>query len=365
VVIYRWQFIEESSSEHGVAGFFLYRDKEKLKEVPKSGELVRWMQNESMKYKEIELAGTKEFGLIEEYNKLDQEKCRPFNKITIEGDRVKKEGIDEQGKKLAVRESAWHEKAKKLGISNIPQIYEAIPLIMEYIDGKNVYACQLDYEDKKIVLRRLVDSSKALHKLENIQSDIFDIKEVYYKKTFDRIKNVRDLVPFANDEYIIVNGRKCRNVFFHKRMLEKKIEQISCKEFCFIHGDCTFSNIILKKDGSPVLIDSRGYFGRIQFYGDPLYDWAKLYYSIVGNYDKFNLKDFNLEIGTQKVNLKIGSNHWEDMEEDFFAMTQTEPQTIKLIHAMIWLSLTIYAWQDYDSICGAFYNGLYYLEEVL
>ncbi|MDE7477273.1 MAG: NTP transferase domain-containing protein [Lachnospiraceae bacterium] len=358
-------FVEESSSEHGVAGFFLFTEKEKLKEVPQSGELVRWMQNNFMTYKEIELAGTKEFGLIEEYNKLEQEKCRPFNKMTIEADQIIKEGIDEQGKALAVKECAWYEKAKKLGISNIPRIYAANPLVMERIDGENIYAYQLDYKDKKDVLRKLIDSLNVLHKSDHISSDIFNIKEVYYKKTFERMQNIRDLVPFAKDEYVVVNGRKCRNVFFHKRALEKKIEQFSCKEFCFIHGDCTFSNIILRKDGSPVLIDPRGYFGHIQFYGDPLYDWAKLYYSIVGNYDKFNLKEFNLEIGTREIKLEISSNHWEDMEPDFFEMTQTEPEAIKLLHAIIWLSLTTYAWQDYDSICGAFYNGLYYLEEML
>ena len=36
-----------------------------------------------------------------------------------------------------------------------------------------------------------------------------------------------------------------------------------------------------------------------------------------------------------------------------------------ILHALIWLSLTTYVWEDYDSICGTFYNGLYYLEEAL
>ena len=53
------------------------------------------------------------------------------------------------------------------------------------------------------------------------------------------------------------------------------------------------------------------------------------------------------------------------MEQSFFELTQTDPHEIKLLHAVIWLSLTTYAWQDYDAICGAFYNGLYYLEDVL
>ena len=122
---------------------------------------------------------------------------------------------------------------------------------------------------------------------------------------------------------------------------------------------------MLREDGSPVLIDPRGYFGFTQIYGDIRYDWAKLYYSILGNYDQFNLKKFRLDIENNEVSLKIESNHWEDMENDFFQLIWEDISEIKLLHAVIWLSLTTYAWQDYDSICGAFYNGLYYLEEAL
>ena len=91
------------------------------------------------------------------------------------------------------------------------------------------------------------------------------------------------------------------------------------------------------------------------------------------------MKEFTLDIGGHsivdgeiikdlaagEVRLSIKSNGWEDIEKDFFEMTGADEYEIKLLHAVIWLSLTTYAWQDYDSICGAFYNGLYYLEEVL
>lgn len=124
---------------------------------------------------------------------------------------------------------------------------------------------------------------------------------------------------------------------------------------------------MLDQDMNPVLIDPRGYFGHTEFYGDPVYDWAKLYYSIVGNYDQFNRKHFLLDIDSDKVRLSIQSNGWESIEEEFFHILEDEvnPEDIKLIHAIIWLSLTTYAWEDYDSICGAFYNGLYYLEDIL
>jgi hypothetical protein len=121
---------------------------------------------------------------------------------------------------------------------------------------------------------------------------------------------------------------------------------------------------MLRENGEAVFIDPRGYFGKTELYGDPNYDWAKLYYSVVGNYDQFNLKNFKLKINENDVELEIVSNGWESLEENFFALSGADKQTVKLLHAVIWLSLTTYAWQDYDSICGAFYNGLYYLEDV-
>lgn len=359
------EFAEEKSYEHGVAGFFLFSDKSKISEVPESGELVRWMQQQGMKYKEISLAGTKEFGLLEEYEKLDAQKCRPFNKVSIEGDVFIKEPVDAQGAALAKRECAWYDKAKELNINVLPKIYETNPLKMEYVKGRNIYECQFDYETKKVILRKLVDALKMLHNSESVDADTFSIKEAYFNKTMNRLAKIEDLVPFAREKTIKINGKVCRNVFFYKRELEKKLEQLKCESFSFIHGDCTFSNLMIRENGDPVLIDPRGYFGYTQMYGDTRYDWAKLYYSVVGNYDMFNLKKFELNLADDGVELKIQSNNWEDMEKDFFEMTGADAEEIKLLHAVIWLSLTTYAWQDYDSICGAFYNGLYYLEDVL
>lgn len=370
----RWRykdgkFEEKPSKNHGVAGFFLLKDKDSLTDIPESGELVRWMKENKMSYRTVGLAGTKEFGILKEYEKLEKEKCRPFNKITVKDDILTKAPVDVQGKKLADRECAWYEKAKEKGIEILPQIYDTNPLKMEYIDGRNIYECSLSYKQKKDVLEKLVSSLKKLHASETKVADTFSIRKAYFSKTFDRIGKIQDLVPYARDKKILVNGRKCRNVFYHKRELEQAVEKLfsSCEPFAFIHGDCTFSNMMLRGNGEPVLIDPRGYFGFAELFGDVRYDWAKIYYSIVGNYDKFNLKDFILKIGEtaeEGICLEIASNQWEDMEQDFFALTGSDRWEIRLLHAVIWLSLTTYAWQDYDSICGAFYNGLYYLEEV-
>ncbi len=364
------EFAEERSVENGVAGFFLFTEKSVLRDVPESGELVRWMRDKGFQYDTCGIGGTREFGILEEYEKLNVTKCRPFNKISINGEELTKEPVDEQGKKLAIRESAWYEKAKNLGVDILPKIYSTAPLKMEYIKGKNIYECDFALEEKQKILDKLVNSLAHLHNTEKVPADSFSIKEAYFNKTFDRLSKIQDLIPFGREEYITVNGRKCRNVYFHKRALEKKLDKLveNGKEFAFIHGDCTFSNMMVRDNGDPVLIDPRGYFGYTELYGDERYDWAKVYYSIAGNYDQFNLKRFRMhfdEEGTPSVRLEIESNHWEALAEDFLKKTGCDPYEIKLLHTVIWLSLTTYAWQDYDSICGAFYNGLYYLEEVL
>ena len=87
----------------------------------------------------------------------------------------------------------------------------------------------------------------------------------------------------------------------------------------------------------------------------------------MSNYDRFNLKRFSLEINKNEVQLEIESNGWENLEEYFFELLEGEvtKRQMKLLLAITWLSLTTYAWEDYDSICGAFYNGIYYLEDAL
>lgn len=369
----RWKyenngFEEETSSEFGVAGFFIFKDKSYIADIPSEGEFVRWLKDKKIKFVEQPLYKTHEYGLKTEWDKIPKQKCRSFNKIKIEGDKCYKFGIDGLGKKLAIRESAWYEKVQGKSFTNIPVIYEYMPLCMELIDGKNIYEyTDVPLDRKKDILRQIICCLQQVHNLESCLSDKDSFYDAYIGKTFDRLKRVRNLVPFANDEYVIVNGKKCRNVFFHREEFEKAVMEYFPSEFKLIHGDCTFSNIMLKNDSIPVLIDPRGYFGTTEFYGDVAYDWVKLYYSIVSNYDQFNLKRFELEISEREVNLKIQSNGWEQLEDIFFDLLSNEvsKQQMKLLLSIIWLSLTTYAWEDYDSICGAFYNGLYYLEESL
>lgn len=365
------KFIKAPSKENGVAGLFIFENKQVLENIAEEGALVGWLEQQNIKFNRLDLYGSKEIGTLLSYsdNNDSTPSCRPFNSMEFNGDIIIKRGINAQGQKIALDEIAWYKHVKELGFKNIPEIYEYEPLKMKRVQGKNIYEYDcLTKTQKRAILRKLIEALKELHNLEPAQSvNIQDVEDNYLTKTFERLSKVEKLVPFAEKEFIKINGRYYRNVFFNKEELADAVKQVYPTAFRLIHGDCTFSNLMFDTfDMKAILIDPRGYFGKTKLYGDVDYDWTKLYYSLKGEYDQFNRKKFTLDIREKDVELAIKPNNWADMEEFFFdCLPNVDKYKIKLLHAIIWLSLTTYAWEDYDSICGAFYKGIVELNEVL
>lgn len=363
-------FAERPSCEHGVAGMFIFKDKQQLEGVPLNGEFVRWMGETAKTLKEIPLYGTREVGTLIalQESETNNYRCRPFNSMESEDNRIIKRPVDDQGRRLAVREINWYKEATKYQFEQIPKIYQYEPLTMEKINGENIFKTDLTMEQKQKVIDNLISSLEKLHRLKKVPADLFSTLEAYYYKTIKRLESVRDLIPFADQRYIRINGKNCRNPYFYKELFRKRVKDLLCdtREFAFIHGDCTFSNTMVDAQLNIIFLDPRGYFGFQELYGDEYYDWAKVYYSIVGNYDQFNNKNFDLTIEDAEVLLDIKTSGWEMTGEYFLSRIHNcNPVKIKFLHAIIWLSLTTYAWEDYDSICGAFYNGAYLLEDYL
>jgi thiamine kinase-like enzyme len=138
------------------------------------------------------------------------------------------------------------------------------------------------------------------------------------------------------------------------------------KYFTPIHGDPTFSNSLIDKNLRAWFIDPRGYFSKTGIWGDPMYDFAKVYYSAIGGYDIFNRRKFKLHVDNETVEIIMEesafSNAGEEIFHEFFGKDVAK---IKVLHGLIWLALSGYAKDDIDSVIGSFYLGLYYLEQGL
>lgn len=357
------EFKHEASSSQGVAGFFVFRNRHELKDIPSNGALVEWLASRQIQFEPFYLENVTEVGTIKAFEASSKKVyCRPFNDVKLMDETVIKSGIDEQGLEIAKNERAWYQYVQDKGFDAIPKIYSYDPLIMERVKGRNIweYNC-LTFSEKKQIIDSVIDNLEKLHNLDHsVPSVRSDLDDNYINKTFDRLSKVQELVPFAKDEFIRINGRYYKNIFYNRDILKNLLESYYPSTFRLIHGDPTFSNMLYDRvNRKCFLIDPRGYFGKSKLFGDVDYDWAKVYYSLVGNYDQFNRKKFALTISSTDVELAILSNNWEDMEDYFFERLDGVSKTkIRALHAVIWLSFTTYAWEDYDSICGAFYNGI-------
>ncbi len=358
--------LEKSASDtNGVAGLFLFENKERLLGLPKAGSFTRWLKQARIRMEPLPLLDTKEAGSIASIQKADtgsQNRCRPYNKMTFTKDQVVKEGLTEEGKRLIRQEAAWYRAVSKHAFDGIPQIEAWEPLTMKRIDGENIFKAQLSDQQKRAVIDQLVEKLDRLHHLESIGPDVFDLKEDYCNKTWKRLNGIRNVIPFANEPYLQINGKKCRNIFFFRDLFQQMTDQLleSHTQFGLIHGDCTLTNTMIDREGRIYFIDARGYFGRTPLVGDVDYDWAKLYYSIQGSFDQFNIKNFELAIKGQEVCYQIAQSGWEPFTDYFLhKIPACDEGRLRLIHAVIWLSLASHCWEDYDSMCLAFYQGIY------
>ncbi|MDR0600663.1 MAG: NTP transferase domain-containing protein [Treponema sp.] len=368
----RWSFFEGAFEEkpskgNGVGGVFIFKNKAVLENVPGEGEFVRFLSTSGIPFKALSLAESEEVGTLDALNASSEFRCRSFNRLEISAAAVSKIPLNEQGKKLAEREIAWYREAEKRHFANIPKITAESPLTMKRIKGRNIFRAELDEGEKKKVIDNIAASLSALHGTGRTGVDYFSVKEAYYTKTIKRLEKVRALVPFANSRTIVVNGKPRRNIFFYREAFLSLVEKLLYKTtFSFIHGDCTFSNMMVTDDLSVIFLDPRGYFGFTEIYGDTAYDWAKVYYSLNGDYDQFNNGNFDLSFGDGSVELKIETSGWKDLSGYFLSRIPDHgAERIRFIHAIIWLSLTTYIWEDYDAICGAFYNGLLLIDDFL
>jgi len=359
----RWSFRDgqlahSPSSTEGVAGCFWFPRTSSLNPTPSSGEFCEYLAS----WSDLDAVGVPLGDLCTEVGTLDGYESqsgkgfasRPFNRITALSDgTLLKEPVDAQGESLAKLEQAWYRQATRAGLDCVPVILGYEPLRMEMIKGTEPYLLSSSSSTLKMIIRGF----RQLHKaFPTSPADTASLDEAYLGKTAERLQKVATLIPMADRSEIVINGKSHRNPLHYWDELGHAVRRHYPQTFSFIHGDPTFSNILVSGE-RVVFIDPRGYFGTTRLFGDPAYDWAKLLYSLLTNYDQFNLGRFRLSIAAQAVELDIQSSGWEHLATDVFAASRVPEPYLMSVLGIIWLSLTTYAWDDYDKVCGSFYKG--------
>lgn len=360
---------EVPSSTNGVSGLFYFDNKSHLKDLPEHGEFVKWFSQNIIDYEIVDCENLEELG---DFSTIESQNDRAgfsrfFNEVKILEDTVEKKAIDPDYSHLIQKEQAWYKSVSDLGFRRIPKIVSSEPFIMERIKGQHAYQMtDLSEREKRAVLADYLDALVSLHDLGTQDTNEEDVKDTYIKKTLDRVNSVSAIIPGFDQKSMTINGRKCKNIFHDDTTIRSIYEKLKPNYFTPIHGDPTFSNSLIDKNLRAWFIDPRGYFSKPGIWGDPQYDFAKVYYSAVGNYDAFNRRKFKLHIDSETVEILMEESHFATAGEEIFSeFFGEELSKIKILHGLIWLALSGYAKDDIDSVIGSFYLGLYYLEEGL
>jgi thiamine kinase-like enzyme len=367
------KLVHEASDQRGVAGFFRFPDKSFISDIPESAEFVRWLSHKNLNFQTVFLDKALELGTIKAYEEVQstQNHTRFFNQLEYQADRVIKRCVEPEYDHLIFNECHWYQYIQSQKYQQIPQIYSTEPLTLEKMDGYHPFEVDShDLSQIKKILHSAIKALQELHQLDEQSISVECVKSNYIHKTRNRVESIAPLINGYELETITVNGLECRNPF-HKRhswIFEQAEEYLLKTQASFrpIHGDPTFSNMLYSKSRAEiVLLDPRGYFGKTKICGDPDYDWAKLYYSVVGNYDEFNRRQFVLyDHGIGDYVVYLQPSRYRQIASELTKQL-SNPCRIELLHALIWLALTSYASDDIDSIRAAFYLGIYYLEKTL
>lgn len=370
----RWTVTEddilvENPGPRGIPGIFYSSRAEYFPEPPASGEFVKWFSKNVKNFSILDCEDLEELG---DFSTIETENDRAgfsrfFNEVKIDKDIVSKRAVDINYSHLIDKEQAWYRSVSDLGFRRIPKIISTDPYTMERIQGHHAYQMtDLTEREKRAVLADYIDSLTNLHDLGVNDSSQDEVRDTYIKKTIDRVQSVSKIIPNFEQKSFTINGLKCKNIFNDISIFEKIFNDLNPKFFTPIHGDPTFSNTLIDKNLKVWYIDPRGYFAKPGIWGDPMYDFAKVYYSAIGGYDTFNRRKFKLHVDNETAEVLMEESSFTRAGNEIFTdYFSKDLYKIKILHGLIWLSLSGYAKDDIDSVIGSFYLGLYYLEQGL
>jgi hypothetical protein len=254
----RWKIadgklIEEKNFENGVAGLFCFRDVSCISDIPKSGSLTDYLQKKN--WSTFYIKSVLDIGTRSAFEKY-QKNNRYFNDVSIKESTVEKKAVVKEYEKLISDEIDWYRHMVSKGFDRIPKIFSENPYIMSRIIGVNPFLKKPNDEFFDDAIRTI----ERVHNIETQPSDKQELREVYINKTIQRVNLVKEVVPFIENDFITINGEKISNPFSNDNITSfiEEIENVLLNNdinFCLIHGDCTFSNII-SSDNKCFLIES-------------------------------------------------------------------------------------------------------------
>jgi capsule biosynthesis phosphatase len=193
---------------------------------------------------------------------------RDHNRLTIYNDSVEKFSDDISGEKHYYQNIP--EKIKNF----FPRIikYNNFSIIMEKIDGIPLSYLYTSKNLSENLLKSIFENLKIMHDISPNEDFTCNIYSNYLDKLKNRVSNF-DFSAYNNFDYVYNDIVKALEKYENEKLGKSGV----------IHGDPVFSNILIDYENNSKFIDMRGKVGSsLTIYGDIMYDYAKIYQSIIG-----------------------------------------------------------------------------------
>ena len=185
---------------------------------------------------------------------------------------------------------------------------------MEKINGIPISKLYLSEELTTEQLGHIMGSINRIHNSKSVINQNINIYSNYAEKLKKRYANY-DYSKFDIGFSALANSSNIYNLLL-EQLTDYETKNRGIKKV--IHGDPVFTNILINQFGKIKLLDMRGKQGdELTIYGDWLYDWAKLYQSLIG-YDEI-LEDKIINLSYKNKLIEYFKNKFisENSEDDF------------------------------------------------
>lgn len=207
----------------------------------------------------------------------------------------------------------------------IQSSHDCTQLTIEKINGITLSNLFVNESMSPILLQKLMSCIKEIH-----ESPIDGIDGINGINGINIYSNYAEKLKKRYQDYDYNNSRfpDSEKVYNYLINALKKYECESRGKLGVIHGDPVFTNVLINQNFDLKLIDMRGRLGdMLTIGGDCMYDYAKIYQSLIG----YDLILLNKQIGLSYQMLLL------ETFESYF--TQTQIADIKLITASLLFSL--------------------------
>ena len=173
--------------------------------------------------------------------------------------------------------------------NNIPkQLKDLFPILIDYDANNKWYT--IEKIDGLTVTSMYLSELLTVDNLKHIMNSIKRIQSEKIDGNIDNINIYANYCQKMEKRYKSYNYSKFNNSNQIYNSIYGELEEYEKNNkgrISMIHGDPVMTNIIINNFGKIKFIDMRGKIGDdLAIYGDWLYDWAKLYQSLIG-YDEY------------------------------------------------------------------------------